>query len=115
MTIEQKQRLYLGLTMILVAVSGIAIALYVSYQHAFEDKKTDLINIVQSRARIMESMAEFDATYSSDFPGGTTEATLSQIRNAHEKFEGFGETGEFTLAKSEDDQIVFLLIRFFLS
>ncbi len=109
MTVEQKQRLYLGLTMILVAVSGIAIALYVSYQHAFEDDKLDLANIVQSRARIMESVARFDAEYSSDFPGGTTEATLSQVRDAHEKFEGFGETGEFTLAKLDGEQIVYLL------
>ena len=35
--------------------------------------------------------------------------TLSQITAAHEEFEGFGETGEFTLARREGDQIVWLL------
>jgi PAS domain S-box-containing protein len=109
LSIEQKQRLYLAITMVLVTAAGIAISLYFSYEASFEEKRSELINIVKSRARIMESIAEFDARYSSNFPGGTTEATLTQIRNAHDKFEGFGETGEFTLAKLEDDQIVFLL------
>ncbi|MBC8287500.1 MAG: hypothetical protein H8E42_08505 [Nitrospinae bacterium] len=109
MTIEHKQRLYLGITMVLVALSVGSISLYFSYQAIFEEKRLELINIVKSRARIVESVAEFDAKYSSSFPGGTTEATLNQIRNAHEKFEGFGETGEFILAKLEADQIVFLL------
>jgi len=34
---------------------------------------------------------------------------LSQIVESHRLYEGFGETGEFTLARREDDQIVFLL------
>ncbi len=35
--------------------------------------------------------------------------TLEMLRGSHEQFHGFGQTGEFTLAKREGDQIVFLL------
>jgi signal transduction histidine kinase len=41
--------------------------------------------------------------------GTSAEATLSQIIDAHTKYEGFGETGEFTLARIEGDNIIFLL------
>ena len=37
------------------------------------------------------------------------EATLSQIVDAHEHYEGFGETGEFALARRDGDFIVFIL------
>ncbi|NIS79956.1 MAG: PAS domain S-box protein, partial [Anaerolineales bacterium] len=40
---------------------------------------------------------------------GWEDATLSQIIDAHDHYKGFGETGEFTLARREGDSIVFLL------
>ncbi len=82
---------------------------YVLYEAIIEDKKADLINIAKSRARVIESVARFDLEQSSDFPGGNIEATLSQFREAHKNFVGFGKTGEFTLARLDGDQIVFLL------
>lgn len=82
---------------------------YVLYEAIIEDKKADLINIAKSRARVIESVARFDLEQSSDFPGGHVEATLSQFREAHKNFVGFGKTGEFTLARLDGDQIVFLL------
>ena len=109
MNIEKRQLFYLAVTMIVVAISGISITLYFSHQAAFEEKQFDLINLAKGRARVIEAVARFDLKQSADFPEGHVEATLSQFREAHEKFEGFGETGEFTLAKQEDDQIVFLL------
>lgn len=109
MTIEQKQRLYLAVTMVLVALSVGAISLYFLHEAAFDEKRFDLINLAKGRARVIEAVARFDLEQSADFPEGNLEATLSQFREAHNKFEGFGETGEFTLAKLEDDQIVFLL------
>jgi PAS domain S-box-containing protein len=69
-----------------------------------------LIETVRSRARLIEAVARFDATYSAtDLPGGPEAATLSQVVRAHGQFRGFGRTGEFTLARRDGDNIVFLL------
>ena len=65
---------------------------------------------VESHARIIEAIARFDSTYSEmDHPKGSAAATLSQIIDARKHFQGFGETGEFTLARREENKIVFLL------
>jgi PAS domain S-box-containing protein len=106
---ENKQRYHLIIIMILVAISGVGITIHVLYQAAFEERRLELINIVQSQARMMEAIARFDKEQSIGYPGGSLEAALSQFREAHKNFEGFGDTGEYTLAKLENDQIVFLL------
>jgi signal transduction histidine kinase len=93
-----------------VGVSTAAIAIYVLYEASLTMHRSRLVEIVQSRARIIEAVSYFDAEFSEeDMPGGATAATLSQIVAAHEKFEGFGRTGEFTLARRQGDQIVWLL------
>jgi PAS domain S-box-containing protein len=92
-----------------VAIGVAGTTLYVLYRAAFEQQRERLVETAQSQARLMEAVARFDAQHSEDVPGGGYEATLFQIREAHEQFKGFGETGEFTLAELEGDQIVFLL------
>jgi hemerythrin-like metal-binding protein/PAS domain S-box-containing protein len=109
MTSERYQRLYLICIMIAVALGVGALSLYFLYQASFEKSRRDLINIAQSGARTIEAVARFDKQYSSDYSGGALEATMSQIREAHNNFEWFGETGEYILAKKEKDQIQFLL------
>ena len=106
---ENIQRYYLFEAMILVALGVAVLSLYVLYEASFAEKKADLITIAQSRARVIEAVARFDLEQSSDFPEGHVEATLSQFREAHEEYKGFGKTGEYTLAKLESDQIVYLL------
>jgi signal transduction histidine kinase len=92
------------------SLSTAVIAVYALYQAGLEVHRARLSEVVQSRARIIEAIARFDARYSTeDVPGGATAATLSQIVEAHENFKGFGETGEFTLARRDGDQIVWLL------
>jgi signal transduction histidine kinase len=92
------------------SLSTAVIAIYVLYESGIELHTARLKEIVQSGARIIEAVARFDAEFSQeDHPDGAAAATLSQVIEAHEKFEGFGRTGEFTLAKREGDEIVFLL------
>ena len=68
-----------------------------------------LTETAKSQARLIEAVANFNNQYGVNYPGGAEQATMAQIREAHAKYEGFGDTGEFTLAKKQADQIVFLL------
>jgi hypothetical protein len=79
------------------------------YRAALKEERARLVETAKSQARLIEAIARFDALYSRDYPEGSTEATLSQIVDAHDHYEGFGETGEFTLSKRDGDNIVFLL------
>lgn len=89
-----------------------AISLWFLYDTAFEGQKARLTNIAQSRARIIESMARYDLSNSHKLglnANETLDATLSQIREAHKNFSGFGHTGEFTFAEKANNNIVFFL------
>ncbi len=106
---NRKLRFYLFLVMVVSASVVGVISLTSSYHQALKEQKTRLAEIAQSRVRMIEAVAKFDSQYSVDYPGGSWEATLSQIREAHQNFKGFGVTGEFVLVKLVEDQIVFLL------
>ena len=93
-----------------VSLAVIGISITVLYKVAFEQSQGRLVEIARSQARLIEAVARFDKAHTEpDYPGGARAATLNQIIDAHEHFPGFGETGEFTLAQREGDQIVFLL------
>jgi len=83
--------------------------MWISYETAFEEERARLTELAQSQARLIEAVARFDAVYSKEYPKGEIAATLSQITDAHRHYKGFGKTGEFTLARKEGENIVFLL------
>jgi PAS domain S-box-containing protein len=86
------------------------LSLWSLYTTAFEQERSRLMEITRSQARLIEAVARFDATHSQDAnPRGAIAATLDQVIDAHARYKGFGETGEFTLARREGDDIVFLL------
>ncbi len=99
------------IAIMMVVSFGVTILTYTMLYHlALNGQKERLRETAQSRARLIESVARFDMIHSQhDTPGGAFEATMSQIREAHRGFYGFGETGEFTLAQRKGDHIVFLL------
>ncbi len=109
---ERKRLFLLILIMTSVSLLVAAMTMYVLYQTAFEEERERLVETAQSQARLIEAVARFDAAQESrrpGFPGGAAAATLSQIVDAHKHYEGSGATGEFTLARREGDDIVFLL------
>ena len=110
--LTERRRILLSSIAIMVgaSLSAAALAIYVLYEAAFEVHGKRLAEVAESRAHLITAVARFDAQYSQgDVPGGASAATLSQIVDAHDSFEGFGETGEFTLARREGDRIVWLL------
>jgi PAS domain S-box-containing protein len=99
--------LILIMTMGLLLVTGITIGIL--YTAAFIEEKARLTETAQSQARLIEAVARYDVIHSADFPGGSGAATVEQIVAAHQEYEGFGNTGEFTLARRDGDLIVFVL------
>ncbi len=95
------------MTVVGLVIGGAAIL--VLYDTAFEERREDLRQLAQSQARLIEAVAHYDEVHSRDYPGGSFRATFAQIEDAHERYKGFEETGEFVMARREGDEIVFLL------
>jgi hypothetical protein len=105
-----RKRIILLILIMGVIVLGVnVIAFRMLYRTSFKEQAEDLQDIVVSQARLIEAVARFDFRYSKTYPSGVNEATLSQIKDAYKHQKGFGQTGEFTLAKREGDNIVFIL------
>ena len=82
---------------IVIVVEFITIAIL--YHTALTEEKSRLVEAAKSQARLIEGIARFDSVYSNNYPYGARGATLSQIKDAHSRYRGFGDTGEFTLSK----------------
>jgi PAS domain S-box-containing protein len=93
-----------------VAVGGLSVGAL--YQAGFDQQRKRLVEIAKSQARLMEAVARFDALHSQrDHVEGAEAATLSQVIEAHQNYGGLGQSGEFTLARRNQERIEFLLNR----
>jgi PAS domain S-box-containing protein len=106
---ERNRMFLLIMIMITICMAVAGISMWVLYETAFDGQRERLIVSAKSQARLIEAMARYDAIYSKGCPEDPLAAMLSQIADAHENYKGFGETGEFTLARREGEEIVFLL------
>lgn len=80
------------------------------YTTSYNSNLERLNEAVNGQARLIESVAKFDALHSQDaHPEGSFGATLSQIAESQSKSSGIGDTGEFTLARLENESLVYLL------
>jgi len=98
--------------MVAASLIVVGITIKVLYDAAFSEEQARLVETTQSQARLIEAIARFDKIHRQKWHpelGEPTETTLSQIIDAHGKYKGFGETGEFTLARLDGDNIIFLL------
>lgn len=95
------------MTLIVLVVEGITLTIL--YNTSINEERLRLQETVKSQARLIEAVARFDKKYVDGYPFASEKATLAQVRDAHSQYEGFGDTGEFTLSKREGDNIVFLL------
>jgi PAS domain S-box-containing protein len=99
--------------LILIMAIGILLVtgttIRILYGVAFAEERARLVVSAQSQARLIEAIAREEATHGFEYPEGVEEVVLDQIVDAHQGYEGFGKTGEFTLALREGDLIVFVL------
>ncbi|AMV73597.1 hypothetical protein JCM30471_20140 [Desulfuromonas carbonis] len=109
---DRKQILLLIFTVTSLVLFATVLALTISYRAAREGQRERLRELVSSEARLIETLYRYEHHSSNPINasyGDAAEAALHQLREAHAQFAGFGETGEFTLARIEQGQIVFLL------
>jgi PAS domain-containing protein len=98
------------LVMVLIVLGIMSASIWVLYNTALNAERARLSEAAQSQARLIEAIAKFNNQENiSKGPEHAFDATLTQVTDAHEKYKGFGETGEFTLAQRQYDNIVFLL------
>ena len=92
---------------ITVGVAGITLA--VLYKTAYREQNKRLVEIAQTKARYIEAIAQFNLRLpTADLQSAYT-ATLEQVRQAQKNFIGLGNTGEITLAKIDNQQILYIL------
>lgn len=86
--------------------------LFAMYRFSLSVESDHLREMVQSQARLMEEGFRFDRQHFTQHGKKSEEAfgyTLERLREAHKNYEGFGESGEYTLARREGGMIHFLL------
>ena len=103
MNIKNRTHILIFILFVIVFIVE-GLTLFILYTTALDQQRDQLTATARSQARLMESVARFDAEFSlKDHAGGSTEATLSQIREANKNLIGFGKTGEFLLGKLENN------------
>ena len=87
-----------------------AISIFSLYDTAIEQHRLRLVETVKSQARLIETIAQFDSLDNAeDDPALSSQMTLEKVAAAHRKFEGFGDSGEFVLARRDKDEIHFVI------
>lgn len=112
---KDRNRIVYLILILTVGVSVVvAITVFVLYEASLDQQRERLSETAQSRARMIEALADHETefahvTEASRSHGTPFSATINLIRQSHSHFQGFGKTGEFTLARREGEKIVFLL------
>ena len=111
---DQRRFLLLALIMVGACAMVMAVMTVILYHHEVNQQRDMLQVTAQSQARLMEAIARHDAKvglrlHEIDPSHDSACATVRQIVDGHEDYQGFGETGEFTLARRSGDSIEFVL------
>lgn len=108
MTFQYTTRL-LSLILFLAVAIVAGGTLYLLYGEAYETQRERLSEIVTSQASLIEAVARFDRVHSTDaVPDGSAGATLSQVADAYDRLEGYGDTGELLVGRQQAGVIEFL-------
>ncbi len=107
---RRKIQVYSIMIMICIALLVAIFGFMYLYRAELKQLRTSLVELVQSHAHLYEAIAKYDAVVTGNREDHVSRAaTMSQIKEAHRRYTGFGETGELVLAERVGDAIVFLL------
>jgi len=105
--VERHRLLLLIAILMAVAMCATGIALAVLYDTSLEQTRSRLVEAVRSQARLLEAVALFNQEWGLGDMAYT--ATLVEIEDAYSRFRGFGQSGEFSVARRAGDSIEFIL------
>jgi len=106
---ERARVLVLVLIMAIAVLLTTGITIWILYRTAFDEARGRLTETVGSQARLITSVARYNAFHDEHAGEEGGEAELQELMDEHLRREGFGDSGEFTLARRVGDSIVFLL------
>ena len=106
---NRKKFILLIALMATIAISVASITLVVLYKTAYQEQSKRLLEIAQNKASYITATAQYNLRLHDNNPQAAYNATIDQVREAHEKFTGIGKTGDIALAKIESRKIVYLL------
>jgi len=87
-----------------------AISIVSLYNTAIEQHSLRLVETVKGQARLIEAIAMFDNLETNDNnPSLARQSTLEKVAAAYQEFEGFGTSGEFVIARQNNNEIQFVL------
>ena len=98
------------MAVIVMTITGLSVAGL--YHIGLQQQQQRLVEIVKSRAGMINVIAQHEMSEEAtrvDGKKGVSAHVLDQIIRAHERFIGFGKSGEFTLARRDGDVMRFLL------
>ena len=93
-------------TMALVVTASDGLTIWQLYRAALTQQRLRLVELAQNQARVIEAVT---AAHGDVPPREAFQAALAPIADAHERYSGLGDTGEFTLAYRDGDLARFLL------
>lgn len=109
MTAERRKLISLVATVILVALVVAVVSILHLYRTALAMERKRLNQTVESQVLLIGAVARFDAVHSQDAnPEGATGATISQIRDAYQHFQWFGDTGEILIARLTEGRVEYI-------
>ncbi|MEH6448216.1 MAG: sensor domain-containing diguanylate cyclase [Oleispira sp.] len=103
---EYERFFYLVIVMAVICITVNLCSAISLYHSSYERHQEYLLELISSQAKLIDSVAEFDAIHSQqDHPDGARGATLSQVIDAYSQSLGFGITGEYVIGHRSGDYI----------
>ncbi|MBC8440412.1 MAG: response regulator [Deltaproteobacteria bacterium] len=107
---NEKKRILLLIGIMGIVTLTISLLVFLMlYQTAFNEQEKRLTETVQSQARMMEALMEHETLSHKGDTKIRAAAVIEQVIEGHYRYKALSKTFEFTLARQEGDQIVFLL------
>jgi len=103
------QRLITIMALSITAIVVLTITLL--YEVSLEQQRQRLVEMVSSRARLIEAIAHFNSIESQPLDTDLSHTVLDEIRHAQNKLRNLGANGEFILARRSAENIEFLLLQ----